>query len=103
MFILFISSILFLFPLIIKNYFKLTNKTACLEAGFFSTGKIQLSFSLQFIFLLLLFILFDTEILFTFGFILNLNELIQINLFILIFLFITLIFEWKWNKLIWIN
>lgn len=89
-----------LLPFIVGFYNFYYRKISRLEAGFIQTSKLQIRFSIQFIFLLLIFILFDTEILFTFGFLLNFYELILLNFFILIFLFVTLLIEWKFNKLI---
>ena len=92
-----------LLPFIFCFYNFYYRKISRLEAGFMQTSKLQMRFSIQFVFLLLIFILFDTEILFTFGFLLNSFEFILLNSFILIFLFVTLLVEWKFNKLIWLN
>lgn len=102
-FILILCFILYLVPFYLKNSFARINKRATLEAGFFTTGKIKHGFSIQFVLLMLVFILFDTEILFTFGLILNIFKLFILNTLLLFFLFITLMLEWKWNKLIWLS
>jgi len=98
----FLRIILIFVPIFLSFGYRFFRKTRRLEAGFFQTSSLQLRFSIQFVFLLLIFIIFDTEILFTFGFLINTFINFYFNFFILIFLFLTLIFEWKLNKLVWI-
>jgi NADH:ubiquinone oxidoreductase subunit 3 (subunit A) len=94
--------VLFLIAPLIQPGFFLTRKRNRLEAGFYSSGKTHISFSLQFLLLLLVFILFDTELLFTFGIITNNIIRMYINMGVILFLYLTLLFEWKIKKLHWL-
>ena len=64
-----------------------------LEAGFHSTRKTHLRFSLQFIYLMLVFVLFDTEVLLVFGLIIGSLSGVVVGVGLAFFLFLTLLLE----------
>ena len=86
LFFLLLSTALLFLPLLIKEG---EGSAAALEAGFFSAGRTHLVFSLQFVFLMLVFIVFDTELLLVFGLVLGKTRGVGIGLFLLFFLFAT--------------
>lgn len=101
--VLFLGGVVFFLPYFFKFLIAEKRKGGGLEAGFFSLGQAHLRFSLQFIFLILIFIVFDTELLLVFGFILNFPKSFVFRGVILRFLWFTLVFELKWNKLVWVK
>lgn len=64
------------------NFFKVSS----FESGFKSVGKIQVSFSIHFFVIILIFVVFDLEVVILLG--LVISDILSIGLFLFLFLFV---------------
>lgn len=64
------------------NFFKVSS----FESGFKSVGKIQVSFSIHFFVIILMFVVFDLEVVILLG--LVISDILSIGLFLFLFLFV---------------
>lgn len=64
------------------NFFKVSS----FESGFKSVGKVQVSFSIHFFVMMLIFVVFDLEVVMLLG--LVISDVLSIGIFVFIFMFI---------------
>jgi NADH-ubiquinone oxidoreductase chain 3 len=78
------------------------NKISIFERGFTRIFKVQISFSIHFFVIVVLFVLFDLEVVILLGVLIR-NTIINLIFFsLVIFIFLGLYLEWIIGKLIWL-
>ena len=75
------------------NFIKYKLKTGVFERGFDSLTIIQISFSLNFFYIILIFVIFDLELILFLRFLLFFKLYLIFFIYLIIFIFITLILE----------
>ena len=74
-----------------------------LEAGFFSSFSVRTSFSIQFVFLMVLFVFFDCEFLFVFSLMGVGAGSVLFGFVVVFFLLLGFFLELKWGKFVWLK
>lgn len=97
---MFLSLFLFFlnFFLSFKNFF--FNKVRIFESGFTRIFKVQISFSIHFFIIVILFILFDLELILLVGLLMRRFVRGFIFLILIFFIFLGFYLEWLFGKLI---
>lgn len=89
-----------MFLLSIKDYSVF--KVFSFERGFLSVGKVQISFSVHFFLMMLVFVVFDLEVILLLG--LVVSDCGSLGRFLVLFLFVLggFFLEWWYGKLVWL-
>lgn len=83
-------------------FYKKNYEIQQIERGFQTIFKTSnKTFRINFFYILIIFIIFDLELVFIFSFIESINFIFTFG--ILFFIFFTLLLEWSFNKIKWIN
>lgn len=80
------------------NFFKVNS----FESGFKRVGKVQLSYSIHFFVIILIFVVFDLEIVILMGLVVSDFMSVYVYLYLFVFVLGGLVIEWLYGKLVWV-